>query len=181
VGCFCLYLLPTTAVSKPREVVRKAVSILAEQRIIWADPADTQQLTEGHFSFGCGENAHRAFDMETAAEAIPFETCFLFGAESPDVVPQCPGVDPKCPKCGGNVSSEYYEFVNEEKVAESFRCPHCGNTCRIDQLVDEAGIFITTLYLCFDDTDGEQLDAEWLREFSGRLGIQLIAKEYWYT
>jgi hypothetical protein len=168
-------------VSEPQEAIREAASVLAEQGIIWAGPADTRQLTEGHFSFGCGENTHRPFEMKTATGATPFETCFLFGAKSPDVVPQCPGVDPCCPTCRRNVSPAYYEFVNEEQVTDPFRCPHCGNTCLINKLMDAAGIFITTLYICFDDTDGAQLDAEWLRAFSGRLGIQFIAKEYWYT
>jgi hypothetical protein len=106
VGCFCLYLLPTAAVNKPREAIRKAVSVLAEEGIIGGGPTDTPQLAEAHLSFGCGENADHAFDMEAATEAVPFETCFVFGAESPDVVPQCPGVDPSCPKCGRIVSSE---------------------------------------------------------------------------
>jgi hypothetical protein len=173
--------VPTSSVTEPRQAVRKAVSLLADQGIIWKDPVDAPEFADSHFSFGCGANGARAFDMQGDRNATPFQTCFLFGAEWPEVVPQCPGVDPKCPKCGANVSSEFYEFVNDEKVAELFQCRSCGYTCQIDRLADEVGILITTLYVCFDDTDGTQLDGRWLRTFSEQLGISFVVKEYWYT
>ncbi len=180
-GCHCLYLVPTTAVAGPRRIARKAVSILTDQGIIWAAPARNPEFSPGHFSFRCGENGRRAFAVEADAQVIPFETCYLFGAKHPDVVPQFPAVYPKCSRCGTNVSSEFYAFVNDENVEEPFQCPACGNNCRIDSLVDDVGIFITTLYLCFDDTKGLQVDAEWLHRFSEQLGIGFMVKEYWYT
>jgi hypothetical protein len=83
VGCHCLYLVPTTAVAAPRQAIRKPISILADQAILWVGSARKPEFTPGHFSFRCGENGRRAFDMGTNTGMIPFETCYLFGADRP--------------------------------------------------------------------------------------------------
>jgi hypothetical protein len=80
-----------------------------------------------------------------------------------------------------SVASEYYEFINDDKVEEPFACPTCGYTCRVDGLLDDVGIFIRNFWVCFDDTNGAKVKADWLQDLSADLGIALAVKEYWYT
>jgi hypothetical protein len=180
-GCFSLYLVPTTSMRGPRQAALDAAALLLEQGIVWAGSGGDAEFAPGHWAYGVGENGQFAFDVEAGADGPAFETCYLFGAEQPEIVPQCAGVDPKCPKCAASVAEDYYEFLNGGKVEEHFLCPACGHACRVDALDDEVGIFVTRFYLCFDDSDGAQINTGWLRAFSGRLGIDFAVKEYWST
>jgi len=180
-GCYSLYLVPTTNVQAPRQAALDAAALLLKQGIVWAGNGGEAEFVPGHWSYGIGENGQIAFDVEIGADRPAFETCYLFGAERPEIVPQCAGVDPKCPKCAAGVAGDYYQFVNDGNVEELFHCPTCGHACRVDALADEVGIFVTHFYLCFDDTDGTQIDARWLQAFSERLGIGFAVKEYWDT
>src|SRR5438552_18445382 len=97
-GCFYLYLVPTTDVRAPRPSALDAASLLLQAGIIWAKPRSEAEIAPGHFAYGCGENAGSVVDVDGDAGRPAFETCYLFGSERPAIVPQCAGVEPKCPK-----------------------------------------------------------------------------------
>jgi hypothetical protein len=177
--------VPTAEVRKPRQAALDAASRLLKQGVIWANPKRKAEFTKGHWSYGSGEDGGVAFDVDAGATCAAFQTCYLFGAKQPDIVPQFAAVDPRCPQCNKNVASDFYQFINddhfEDNVEEPFQCPSCGYTCRVDNLKDDVGIFISTFYVCFDDTNGSKIKADWLRTFSSELGIMFAVKEYWYT
>src|SRR5262245_5598745 len=178
-GCYCLYLIPADELKAPRQAVRDAKSLLTEQGIVRRPPKGKDEFAPGHFRYDLGNNSLVAFDLEANPPWPAFETCFLYGDERPEVVPQFAAVAPRCPRCGAG--SDYYEFINAGHVEEPIECRACGHRCRIDELKDDVGVFLSKFYICFDDTNGSQLKPTWLQELSTRLGIPFVVKEYWYS
>src|SRR5262245_44960801 len=150
-GTTTIYLLPELLGLDPAEYASQAVSVLIAWGVIDPEPDPDDP---GFYS--AGDASLVAFE---AAEGwdTGFEVCIVYGSSRVSVVPTDPAVSPRCPRCSHDVSETYYDTVNDawefepEKSHDTLRvrCGGCGTEHRLDQLVDDVGIFLVNAYLNF--------------------------------
>lgn len=181
-GATVVYLLPELGDLVPQTYAARARAVLIEMEVIDAEPMDFDPMF-----FPPGEASLAPFDNEVDWTS-GFESCGIYGNGRAALVPNDPAVDPCCPKCGVNVSELYYEVVNDAAEFEPdkpeadlrVRCPRCAEDYRLDQLVDDVGIFLVNAYVAFDDIPGA-LKREWLAAFDKSMRVSHRVIEYWYT
>jgi hypothetical protein len=181
-GKTTVYLLPDLGSVAPTEYAQRVKALLVELEIIWGEASD--ELPD---FYPPGDKSLAAFENTVNWEA-GFENCIIYGSERKQDVPQDPSVYPRCPNCSTDVTDVYYQTINDadefepDKPDDELRvkCPNCAGEHRLDQLVDDKGIFLVNAYVNFDDIPGS-LRPEWLSDVDKRLGITHRCIEYWYT
>lgn len=181
-GTTAVYLIPDLGDVAPTEYARRVKTLLSVYRIINAEPAaDYPDI------YPPGAESLAPFSNDVGWGS-GFEHCIIYGSSRVSVVPTDPAVFPHCPACSADVSDAYYETINDAVEFEPekpdnelrVRCPNCGGEYRLDQLVDDTGIFLVNAYVDFDDVPGS-VRREWLDDFESRLGLKHRCLEYWYT
>jgi hypothetical protein len=181
---YTIYLVPETNIEDPIQARLAIIQHLQASGIIDEEPCFFYQDSEGRSEcYGVGSNDLLAFDIDENQVDIAFEQCIIYGHQRPTVVPQEPASEPSCPACGQKLWHSYEDFINStDDLTAPLACDRCGKQFRIDALNDPQGIFITTLFISSDDTNGSsRVKAAWLQQFNELTGIRFKAVEYEYT
>jgi hypothetical protein len=184
-GRTSVYLVPEASDVSAEEYAERVRKFLLETKVVAHDDE------EGPAFFYFGPASRHPFQvppefLEEAYRTDPaFEFCTIYGGR-PTVVPGQPAAEPKCPRCGADVTEPYYDAFGEEEGAEvdfttlRVTCPGCGGAFRPDALKDHVGIFIVDRFVNFDDSFTE-LRPEWLAELERQTGHRHKVLVYWYT
>ena len=182
-GARIVYLIPDGE-GPPAGAYRRAVVRCLRGMGVIDDEEDEDGYPPGPLSLQVLARAAGADDA--------FESCQVYAARRPRLVPEMPAVSPRCPACRRKLEDEFYAAVAEaEEAADEaggepdyapvrVACPKCNSRHALDRLDDRVGVHLARRFVCLDDVQGK-LSRPWLAAFVERTGIGHRVYEYQYT
>ena len=178
-----LYLVPMGSEPQPTEYAIRVNELLLRTQVILEPVRSKREF------FSPGKLSAQPFEMIEGVEC-GFESGNIFNGPHVTIVPEDDGaLEPKCPKCQGDVSAPLNRlYVPDEQTwvddidfrTATVSCPQCQSVFRPDEVEDPTGIFLTDRYVCFMDPGGT-LRPQWLAEFGEHIGAPHRAFSYGYT
>ena len=184
VGRTSVYLVPEASDVSPEEYAERVRSFLLATKVV----APFEDNDPSFLAFG--DESTLPFEVPpehlAAGERVfGFEFCTIYAGKL-TLVPDEGVVEPKCPRCGADVTGPYYDAIGGEEgqgvdyAAVRVKCPGCGGSFRPDALNDSVGIFLVDRYVNFDDAF-TKFRPEWLAELERQTGSRHRVLAYWYT
>jgi hypothetical protein len=183
-GSTDIYLMSErSAEMSPVQYAERAVELLTRTNVICV--ADYEE--KGWF--GLGDESLLPFEHQPEDE-YGFDLCVVYGRPELALVPLEEEVEPRCPACDTDVGAAHNQIVCQIADEEletgvgdvRITCPGCGQSWRLDQLMDKLGngLYLTDRYVNFNDVIG-RLRPQWLAEFDRAMGVRHVVRTYWST